>query len=396
VRRWHAWLLLTVLSLLLHLAVSSRVGVQLGDGLDALEMRPAPAETPIVLVPETEEAPPLPEEKEPIRFEEDLDLSAPEIVLAPQAVVPPPANVPLTLAAQAGGAGVSDLPARVTLPDAALRALATDANVPAAGLLAPIAGGGRGGGAGGGMSGFGVGLGNALGGSSNRFAAYIADMRERGLDVLFVVDSTGSMGWVLEEVKTRINDIATVVRSLVPIARFGVVAYRDAQDTEFVVRAQPLTFSVVRVQDFLGSLAAAGGGDIFEAIRQGLEAAVDGAAWRPGARQLVILIGDAPPANADLSAIQALCARFAAGGGAVSTLDVSELSNPSLVEARTGRKVNRDIFRQRPMAPYRLIAEAGDGDAATLEGESTLTRRIVRLIVGDQFAREMRALIELM
>jgi hypothetical protein len=48
------------------------------------------------------------------------------------------------------------------------------------------------------------------------------------------------------------------------------------------------------------------------------------------------------------------------------------------------------------MAPYRRIAEVGNGEAATLEGESTLTRRIVRLIVGDQFAREMRALIELM
>ena len=110
----------------------------------------------------------------------------------------------------------------------------------------------------------------------------------------------------------------------------------------------------------------------------------------------MILIGDAPPASAEIPAIQAICARFTAAGGAVSTLDVSELSNPSLVEVRTGRKVNRDIYRKRPMAPYRLIAEAGNGEAATLEGESTLTRRIVRLIVGDQFAREMRALIELM
>jgi hypothetical protein len=396
VRRWRAWLLLSVVSLLLHVALSSRVGLRLGNEFDGLNVHTATVETPIVVLPEAEEAPPLPEEKESIRFEEDLDLAPPEIVLAPQAVIPPPAHVPLTLAAQAGGAGAHNLPARVALPDATLRALTTDSNVPTSGLLAPIAGRGQGGGAGGGMAGFGVGLGNALGGSSNRFAAYIADMRERGLDVLFVVDATGSMGWVLDEVKTRINDIATVIRSLVPIARFGVVAYRDAQDTEFVVRTQALTFSVVRVQDFLGSLTAAGGGDIFEAIREGLEEAVGGVEWRPGARQLVILIGDAPPANAEIPAIEALCARFSAGGGAVSTLDVSELSNPSLVEARTGRKVNRDIYRKRPMAPYRLIAEAGNGEAATLEGESTLTRRIVRLIVGDQFAREMRALIELM
>lgn len=391
-RRWHVWPLLTLASLLLHLAISSRIGLRIGNELDGLEKRAAATSPPIVVVPEADEPAPLPEAKDPIRFEEDLDLAPPEILLAPQAVVPPPANVPLTLAAQAGGTGVSEMPPSVSLTDTPPGALSTEAGVPAAGLLAPLAGGGTGGG----RSGFGAGLGNALGGSSNRFAAYIADMRERGLDVLFVVDSTGSMGWVLDEVRNRIADIATVIRSLVPIARFGVVAYRDTEDPEFVVRIQALTFSVVRVEDFLASLTAAGGGDLFEAIQQGLEAAVDGAAWRPGARQLVILIGDAPPENAEIPAIQALCARFTAGGGAVSTLDVSELSNPSLVEARTGRKVNRDLYRKRPMAPYRLIAEAGNGDAATLEGESTLTRRIVRLIVGDQFAREMRALIELM
>jgi len=380
---------------LLHLALSSHVGLRLGNEFDGLDVRTATVEAPIVVVPEAEEAPPLPEEKEPIRFEEDLDLAPPEIVLAPQAVIPPPAHVPLTLAAQAGGAGATSLPAKVALPDAALRALPTDSNVPAGGLLAPIAGRGQGGGAGGGMSGFGVGLGNALGGSSNRFAAYIADMRERGLDVLFVVDATGSMGWVLDEVKARIIDIAAVVRSLVPIARFGIVAYRDKDDPSFVVKSQALTYSTFKLQTFVGSLTAEGGGNMFEAVYDGIKQGVEGSDWRSGARRIIILIGDAPPDPDRLPGVIRLVERFAGAGGVVSTLDVSDQSNPAVVEARVGRKVNRALYRNESMYQFRNIADAGNGDAATLEGEVTLARRLVTLIMGDQFAREMQALLEL-
>jgi len=68
--------------------------------------------------------------------------------------------------------------------------------------------------------------------------------------VLFVVDATGSMGWVLDEVKTRILDITSTVRSLVPISRFGVLAYRDRGDPEFVTRMQNLTYSTLKLQAF--------------------------------------------------------------------------------------------------------------------------------------------------
>jgi hypothetical protein len=88
--------------------------------------------------------------------------------------------------------------------------------------------------------------------------------------------------------------------------------------------------------------------------------------------------------------------RFAERGGVVSTLDVSDQSNPAVVEARVGRKVNRALYRNESMYQFRNIADAGNGDAATLEGEVTLTRRLVTLIMGDQFAREMQSLLELL
>jgi hypothetical protein len=220
-------------------------------------------------------------------------------------------------------------------------------------------------------------------------------MREGGLDVLFVVDATGSMGWVLDEVKARIIDIAAVVRSLVPIARFGIVAYRDKDDPGFVVKAQALTYSTLKLQNFVGSLRAEGGGNMFEAVYDGIKLGVEGSDWRSGARKIIILIGDAPPDEDRLPAVVREVERFAGAGGVVSTLDVSDQSNPAVVEARVGRKVNRALYRNESMYQFRNIADAGNGDAATLEGEVTLTRRLVTLIMGDQFAREMQALLEL-
>ena len=66
----------------------------------------------------------------------------------------------------------------------------------------------------------------------NLFLTYLEGLGGSGSGPVVVVDSTGSMGWVLDEVKARIYDITAVVRSLVPISRFGVVAYRDKDDPE--------------------------------------------------------------------------------------------------------------------------------------------------------------------
>lgn len=399
--RWPFWLLLIVVSVAIHALISARVGDDIQAGIDAAQRAAAERAQRQQVVVKLEDAAPdeaIPDEPltdDPLDFEEEFELEPPEILLAPQAVVPPPPNVPLALSAQAGGAGESDLPIQIARPVEDARALAGRATIPTVGILAPVTQGGTTGGQGGGIAGFGVGIGNALGGSSNQFAAYIQGMREGGLDVLFVVDATGSMGWVLDEVKARVIDIAAVVRSLVPIARFGIVAYRDKGDPGFVTRAQPLTYSTIKLQNFLGTLSAEGGGNMFEAVYDGIKVGVETSDWRSGARKIIILVGDAPPDEDALPRIVRLVERFTAGGGVVSTLDVSDLSNPAVIEARVGRKVNRALYRDEAMYQFRNIADAGNGDAATLEGDVSLTRRLIKLIMGDQFAREMQALLEL-
>lgn len=364
-----SWLIFLAFSTALHAIVSGRIG---------REIEPTPLAPPIEeLVEVTLETPPEqllekePPPEEQLEFEKELELDPPEILIAPKAVAPPPPDVTVALKAQAGGFQGIDIPSAVGV-----------------GTI-PVSEGQ-------GFGGFKTGIGNGLGDGTARFAAYIAGLREAGLDVMFVIDATGSMQWVLDEVKDRIKDIAQIVRSLVPIARFGFVAYRDVDDPEFTTRVQPLTYSTNKLYGFMSSLRASGGGDWFEAIDVGIRDAIEQAGWRMGARRLIIVIGDAPLREGQLPKIVRQIENFQRSGGVVSTLDVSAQANPHLVEAKLGRKVSLAMYRNAPMQEFQVIGEAGRGDTATLDGETKLTRRLIKLIMGDQFAQQMQALLEVL
>ena len=361
-RRLLLWSALLAASLALHFALSWQAGRELG--------LPGRGEREQASVAEIRLAPQPPEpEREELVFEEPPALVPPAVLLASTAAVAPPPNVNLALRAAAGAGSEMPMPA------------------PAQGFGLQQA---RGMGA----AGFGTGIGNGLSNSSNRFAAYVQGLRDTGLDVVFVIDATGSMDWVLAEVRKRVADIADATRSLVPLTRFGVVAYRDRDDPRFVVREQPLTFSLAKLARFVEALRAEGGGSWQEAVDAGLEAALNRAGWRPGAKRVVLLIGDAPPHEKDMERTLALAREFARVGGEISVLDVSNDANPALIEASLGRKVNRALYRERPMLQYESIAEAGGGTAATMDGDIRIARQLVSLIMGGQFSAEMSLLLE--
>lgn len=365
VRRLLLWAVLLAVSAALHLALTWQAGRELEIPGAAGTRERAASVTEIRLAPAPE-----PEQKEELVFEEPLVLEVPTVLVATTAVAPPPPNVNLAMRAAAGAGSEMPLP------------------VPASGFGLEQKARGMG------AAGFGTGIGNGLSNSANRFAAYVQGLRDTGLDVVFVIDATGSMDWVLAEVRRRVADIADATRSLVPLTRFGVVAYRDRDDPEFVVREQPLTFSLGRLARFIDGLQAKGGGSWQEAVDAGLEAAVNRAGWRPGAKRVVVLIGDAPPHEADMDRTLALARELARSGGEISVLDVSNDSNPALIEASLGRKVNRALYRDRPMLQYETIAEAGGGSAATMDGDIHITRQLVSLIMGGQFSAEMSLLLE--
>lgn len=120
------------------------------------------------------------------------------------------------------------------------------------------------------------------------------------LDLAFVVDTTASMGPFINSARAH---MVALLRRLTADARtpialqVAVVEYRDhpPQDLSFVTREYEFTSELAAVQKVIAKLAPDGGGDMPEAVLDGIIAAAKRIAWRPHSRRTAILVGDAPP-----------------------------------------------------------------------------------------------------
>jgi len=125
-----------------------------------------------------------------------------------------------------------------------------------------------------------------------------AHARTVALDLVFVIDTTGSMSHEIREAKERVKQLAEALDASRPDQRLriGVVAYRDRGD-EYVTKLSDLSENVDDSFTFLASLRAGGGGDGPEDVLSGLAAAIDQMDWDRGldVERQVFLIGDAPP-----------------------------------------------------------------------------------------------------
>ncbi len=117
------------------------------------------------------------------------------------------------------------------------------------------------------------------------------------IDVVFVLDTTGSMGGLLEGAKQKIFSIASKMAAgqPSPIIRMGLVAYRDRSDA-YVTQRFTLSNNLDAFYAQLRSLSAGGGGDTPEHVGRGLGEAVKLMPWSDDKRTMktIFLVGDAP------------------------------------------------------------------------------------------------------
>ncbi len=118
------------------------------------------------------------------------------------------------------------------------------------------------------------------------------------VDVVFVLDTTGSMSGLIQTAKEKIWSIATTMASAQPTPeiRIGLVAYRDRGD-RYVTQLVDLSADLDSVYAALMDFQADGGGDTPESVNKALFDAVHGISWSQGdqAYRVIFLIGDAPP-----------------------------------------------------------------------------------------------------
>lgn len=158
------------------------------------------------------------------------------------------------------------------------------------------------------------------------------------MEMVFVLDTTASMGGLLSGAKQRIWGIINEVMqtSSLSSVKVGLVAYRDRGD-QYITQVLPLTEDLDKVYSKLMDYQAEGGGDEEENVRRALADGVAIAGWsQPSSNraQILFLVGDAPPHDypdepdtlitADLAVKQGIIVNTIQCGGSATTREVWE------------------------------------------------------------------------
>ena len=157
------------------------------------------------------------------------------------------------------------------------------------------------------------------------------------IDVVFVLDTTGSMGGLLQTAKEKIWSIATTMASAqqTPEIRIGLVAYRDRGDS-YVTKIVDLSDDLDSVYAKLMDFEANGGGDTPESVNKALYDAVHNMSWsqEDQAYQVIFLVGDAPP-HMDYNEVRypQIVASALEKGIVINTIQCGEI--PSAIEPWT-------------------------------------------------------------
>ncbi len=177
------------------------------------------------------------------------------------------------------------------------------------------------------------------------------------LDLVFVMDATGSMDEEIRDIQVNLLGLIRVLTRLAPSLNVGFVAYKDRGD-DYLVRAFPLTpmrgGNLSRIQSFVRGLVASGGGDFPEPVAHALERAVT-MDWRPEAEGRIVVVGDAPTHREDWGAAFGTASAFAG----------------PLAETERRRRISAIFTGERGPGRefFKRLAEAGEGDFVQHRGQ---------------------------
>src|SRR6478672_6965914 len=122
--------------------------------------------------------------------------------------------------------------------------------------------------------------------------------RKPNVEVVFCLDTTGSMGGLIEGAKQKIWSISNqiVAGKPTPNLKVGLLAYRDRGDV-YITKLTELTDDLDRIYANIKEYKAEGGGDTPESVNQALNEAVIKFKWSDDKETLkiIFLVGDAPP-----------------------------------------------------------------------------------------------------
>jgi hypothetical protein len=212
-------------------------------------------------------------------------------------------------------------------------------------------------------------------GGGGSWEGLLGNLRRHGLDIVICFDSTGSMGGEIDQVKRQIERIGQTLTTLVPKTRIGICTYRDRGD-EYVAKGLPLTSSIQEVSDYLSRISAGGGGDMPEAVDEGLYWSTSQNRFRPAARKVILIFGDAPPHRQKLPRCLEIAGEFQKQqGGIVSTVTCRALE---------------------PLPEFYSIARAGGGEAFLTTDQRQIMTQLIVLVFGSEHRAKVLEAFEML
>ncbi len=205
-------------------------------------------------------------------------------------------------------------------------------------------------------------------------------VRFRGIDVVFVMDATGSMDDVIDSVRSGMVTMIQVIRRLAEDVNVGFIAYID-RDVPWVIRLDDVGRSpagesnVRRLLAGIAQVRTVGNEDWPEDVYGGLRAAA-AMDWPRGTerRQLIIVIGDARTHPEHHRQSLALVRDWAGADPQCRSLHAVFTLNPRLAshpEFSTEKAASSRYFKE--------IAEAGNG--AYHEGQQDVLGDILDILI---------------
>ena len=199
------------------------------------------------------------------------------------------------------------------------------------------------------------------------------------VEVVFVLDTTGSMGDLIQAAKEKIWSIANTLVSARPTPRIkmGLVAYRDRGDA-YVTKRTDLTTDLDGVYRELMDYKADGGGDTPESVNQALSEAVTLMQWSkdPKTYRVIFLVGDCPPKMnyPDDVKYPVTCEAAARAGIIVNTIQCGKHGATIPIWQQIALKAEGRYFRVEQSGSAILASTPFDADLAKLGKELNGTR----------------------
>lgn len=247
------------------------------------------------------------------------------------------------------------------------------------------------------------------------FVARAFDLSRSGLEVMLVLDSSGSMQPTIDAARAALLDLAAILQGVAPDLKMGLVHYKDYMDlSDGGQLLEKLSDKPARVEKALEKLRASGGGTSQdEAVEGGLEVALrEKSGWTRAASKLVVVIGDAEARDQEKAEELARGAHQKPFGlnPVIPTGAAGETTSPNRpftvscirvradggARAHVGPPPDGMQSEDKPFWSLARVADAGGGSYTeiSLSGDSDPVAGIVTQVLVQSFGRRFQDQVE--